>query len=783
MIRNNFQQIHVAIWFIVTAFMNNYQTHILGYPRIGAQRELKWALEKFWRGEIDASQLEQQGRELRKTHWREQADAGLDFVSVGDFSFYDQVLDTACQFGIVPARYGVNSADLSLTEYFTLARGNQQYAPLAMTKWLDTNYHYLVPELSDDCEFKLNASRLLAEIKEALNESHCVKPVILGPVTLLSLCQLEGKSTSTPLSRLNELLPIYVELLENIQRLGVSWVQIDEPIFCTDLAPDQQLALSRAYENLSGVEGINILLATYFGEVRNHLNLLLTLPVAGIHIDASQCDEDAIRAAKYLGSQKVLSLGIVDGRNVWLNDLQVSHQLVEKIRHHVDDSQIWLASSCSLQYVPHTVANESKLEPQLRSWLSFARQKLDEIVQLAQPLESLLPAIEANQLVLAEKLLTAGVIDSAVRERLAEELPNIDRNRTSYQQRKHKQQAALQLPLLPSTTIGSFPQTKEIRKARAQYLSGQISAADYQQFLQAETRECIRKQEEAGIDVLVHGEFERNDMVEYFASQLAGFASTSAGWVQSYGSRCTKPPLIWGDVSRLQSMTLDWVKFAQSITNKPVKGMLTGTTTILQWSFLRNDIPRRHVSQQIALALRDEVLELEANGVQIIQVDEAALREGLPLRTDKQADYLDESVDSFLITTSGVREETQIHTHMCYSQFNAIYESIIALDADVISIEATRNQMKLLDVFSQSAYPNQIGPGVWDIHSPRVPSVAEIKALIKKALYYIPAEQLWINPDCGLKTRGWLETEASMKNLVSACREIRAELCESAITH
>jgi len=769
-----------------TAFVHNPRhmttltTHIPGYPRIGANRELKWALEKYWKNTITADELLETASQLRQRHWQQQHEAKLSFVATNDFSLYDQFLDTACTFGIIPERFQHDGGKLDLDLYFTLARGNQQHPALALTKWLNTNYHILVPEVSDNVPFRLDAQRILDEAQQALDLNYNPKPVIIGPVTLLSIARpATPDDEQTPLKRLGEILPLYAQLLKQLADLGVEWLQLDEPILSTDISVAQSDALATAYQYFAEqAPEIKILLASYFGKLSNNLNRCLTLPVAGLHFDAVNSPEDCLTAARYLTDDRILSIGIIDGRNIWLNDLTKSSDYIQKIRETIPDHRLWLSSSSSLQYVPHSLNKENNIPAEILPWLSFAEEKLGELTLLANAFSKNKDssAFEKNQAILKSRQQTTGTIIPSVRKRVKNELPTLNLKRPPFAQRQLAQKESLNLPLIPTTTIGSFPQTKDIRQQRAAFRNGKISHAQYETFLQQKTRDCIHKQEQLGLDVLVHGEFERNDMVEYFASGLEGFCVTDYGWVQSYGSRCTKPPIIWGDVHRPRPITLAWSKFAQSCTDKPVKGMLTGTTTILQWSFLRNDLPRTLVSQQIALALRDEILDLEKHGINIIQLDEAALREGLPLREDERQAYLDESRDSFLISTSGVSDSTQIHTHMCYSQFDAIFETIIELDADVISIETTRNRMALLDTFSKHGYPNQIGPGIWDIHSPRIPSTEEMVELLKKALHYIPAERLWANPDCGLKTRAWKETLASLENLTKATKLVRESL-------
>lgn len=764
--------------------MENITSHIPAYPRIGANRELKWALEKFWNKEISESALRNTSTTLRQRHWKQQADAGLDFVATNDFSFYDQILDTACAFGIISERFGHDAGTVTLDDYFTFARGNQQHHALALTKWLNTNYHILVPEVSDAISFRLDSSRILAEVRDAQALGYQPKPVITGPVTLLSVSRpATEKDLQDTLLRLDELLPLYAELLNQLRDAGVEWVQIDEPILSTDLSTVQNDSLAASYGFFAAqCPGIKLLLASYFGKLSNNLNRALTLPVAGLHIDAVSAPEDTLTAARYITSEQILSVGVVDGRNIWINDLEASQILLEKVLAILPAERVWVSSACSLQYVPHSLAVEKNLPTDLRSWLSFAEEKLSEVNTLAKafgPAKDL-ATFSNNKQALQSRRKAADTNVASVRQRVSEQLPQIQLTRPPFAERQKVQQEKLNLPLIPTTTIGSFPQTADIRQARAQFRKGDLSHGQYETFLQQKTRECVEFQDQLGLDVLVHGEFERNDMVEYFASGLEGFAVTDFGWVQSYGSRCTKPAILWGDVHRPQPITVQWTKFAQSLTDKPVKGMLTGATTILQWCFYREDIPRTEVSQQIALALRDEILDLEASGVAIIQLDEAALREGLPLRKDEQQAYLNESRDSFLISTSGVQQSTQIHTHMCYSEFDSIFQTIVELDADVISIEASRSKMALLSTFADRDYPNQIGLGIWDIHSPRVPSTEEMQTLLAASTKHIPLERIWANPDCGLKTRGWPEVSQSLTNLVAATAQTREQLAVTA---
>jgi 5-methyltetrahydropteroyltriglutamate--homocysteine methyltransferase len=782
------------------------RTHILGFPRIGANRELKFALERHWRGEISLDELEAVGRELRERHWALQRDAGLDFVTVGDFAFYDQVANHILLLGCEPARFGFSGAENELSRCFTLARGlsregeAEKGSPaLEMTKWFDTNYHYLAPEFSADTAFSLNSERLFSEIEAAKQLGHKVKVVLIGPLSFLWL----GKEKSAGFSRLSlleKLLPVYRQILSRILALGVEWVQMDEPILGLDLPQQWRQEFDPVYNQLSSV-GARIMLASYFSPLRENFSLACRLPVAGLHIDAVRAPEDALLAADWLPAHKALSLGLIDGRNIWRTDLD--HAL-ETLRLHFMSSarEIWLAPSCSLLHVPFSVAGETGLDEELRAWLCFAVEKLGELQTLKQIAAEIAPekphwddetdwrqrqsqptspcadadeALAQSRLALQSRRTSRRVHDPEVERRLARLPAEIDRRKSPFPARQAAQKARFGLPLLPTTTIGSFPQTAQIRAARAAYRRGELSDADYKAAMQAEIAATVARQEALGLDVLVHGEAERNDMVEYFGEQLAGFAFTAHGWVQSYGSRCVKPPIIYGDVSRPHPMTVDWSRYAQSLTQKPMKGMLTGPITILQWSFVRDDQPRARIAEQIALAIRDEVVDLEKAGIGVIQIDEPAIREGLPLRREFQADYLAWATRAFRIAASDVADETQIHTHMCYSEFNDILPEIASMDADVITIETSRSDMALLGAFGEFHYPNEIGPGVYDIHSPRVPSVDEIKGLLEKARAVIPVENLWVNPDCGLKTRAWPETEAALRNMVEAVHHLRAK--------
>jgi len=744
-------------------------THNLGFPRIGRERELKFALEKYWRGEIDQGSLLRQAQELRERHWRQQA--GLDRVPVGDFSLYDHMLDMSLLLGNVPPRFRTETVD-PLDNYFRVARGRAPSGmPVAageMTKWLDTNYHYIVPEFTADSHFEVDASALLAQIEEARATGVDPKPVLVGPVTYLWLGK--SKDGSDRLELLDRLADAYSVLLAELAKAGVEWVQLDEPILVTDLDPAWRSALRRGWSRMNG-SGVKRLLATYFGDLGDNLQLACELPADGLHIDAVNARHEVDRLVDWLPMHKVLSVGVVDGRNVWKTDLNRTLDWLEPIHERLGD-RLWLAPSCSLLHVPVDLEGETELDAEVRDWLAFAVQKLEEIQQLATALnngrEAVKEALEANAEAMAKRRASTRVQNPEVRARLGGVTDDMSRRRSPYPERERIQRARFRLPLYPTTTIGSFPQTPEIRRARRQYRNGDIDESTYRQAMRAEIAHCIREQEAVGLDVLVHGEPERNDMVEYFGEQMEGYAFTRKGWVQSYGSRCVKPPILFGDVSRPRPITVEWIRYAQSLTERPVKGMLTGPVTMLNWSFVRDDQPRSETCLQLALAIRDEVLDLESAGIDIIQIDEAALREGLPLRRSRWSDYLDWAVRAFRIAANGVGDETQIHTHMCYSEFNDIIESIAEMDADVITIETSRSDMELLDVFERYEYPNQIGPGVYDIHSPNVPGVAQIVELMRKAAERVPPERLWINPDCGLKTRAWEEVRPALENMVAA---------------
>ncbi|WP_256775231.1 MULTISPECIES: 5-methyltetrahydropteroyltriglutamate--homocysteine S-methyltransferase [unclassified Stenotrophomonas] len=751
----------------------------LGFPRIGAKRELKRALEQYWAGERSADALQATARELRARHWQLQREAGVDVPPSNDFSFYDQVLDTAFLFDAIPARYRALADAEPLAGYFALARGVQRDGhdlhALEMTKWFDTNYHYLVPELQAGQGFALRGDKPLAEYREAKALGIETRPVLLGPVSFLLLSKTVDGSPALDL--LDALLPVYAEVLAGLKAAGAQWVQLDEPVLVQDLDDSARAAFEHAYAVLSGVPRPKVLLATYFGALEENLGLAAALPVDGLHVDLVRAPEQLDAVLKVLPAERVLSAGLVNGRNIWRTHLDNALVLARYAHGHLGD-RLWLAPSCSLLHSPVDLDLETKLDDELRGWLAFSRQKLQELRLLADALDAK-PHAEAglahSRARIESRRQSPRVHKPVVAARLAGLTAADAQRHSAYPQRHLAQAGALKLPRFPTTTIGSFPQTLDVREARARNKSGKLSDTDYDAFLATQTEHCVRVQEQIGLDVLVHGEFERNDMVEYFGEQLDGFAFTKNGWVQSYGSRCVKPPVIFGDVTRPQPMTVRWSQYAQSLTDRPMKGMLTGPVTVLQWSFVRDDQSRADTCRQIALALRDEVLDLEAAGIGVIQIDEPAIREGLPLRRAQWREYLDWAVEAFRISASGVRDATQIHTHMCYSEFNDIIHSVAAMDADVISIETSRSRMELLDAFVRFQYPNEIGPGVYDIHSPRVPDKEEMVALLRKAAEVLRPEQIWVNPDCGLKTRGWKETRAALEALVAAARQLRAE--------
>ncbi|WP_439594392.1 5-methyltetrahydropteroyltriglutamate--homocysteine S-methyltransferase [Falsiroseomonas sp.] len=747
----------------------------LGYPRIGPRRELKSALESHWAGQTTEAELLASAEALRAASRALQQGAGINHIPSGDFALYDHVLDTACALGAVPPGYGWSGeGPVPLATHFALARGAQDRPALEMTKWFDTNYHYLVPRLTPATRFRLTRNPWADAVREGLALGTRTRPVLLGPVSFLLLSRAEDVR---PLELLPALLPVYAEILRGIAEAGASWVQIDEPCLVTDLPLGAEAAYAAAYRALANAApGLDTLVATYFGALRENLPFVAELPVSGLHIDLVRAPgqlEDVLAA---LPADRWLSLGLVDGRNVWRCDLRRALGLAQRAAASGRPKRLMVAPSCSLLHVPHSLKLETALDPALARRLAFAQEKLAEVACLARGLDegeaAIAPQLRASDAAAAE----APPRDPSVAARLAALTPAMTRRQSPYARRAEAQQARFDLPQLPVTSIGSWPQTAEVRALRARLARGEIGQAAHDAEMQRLTAEAVRWQEEIGVDVPVHGEFERNDMVKYFGEQLAGYAFTKHGWVQSYGSRCVAPPILWGDVSRPHAMTVRWSAFAQSLTSRPMKGMLTGPVTLLNWSFVRDDLPREEVCRQIALAIRDEVADLEAAGIGMIQIDEPAFREGLPLRQADRADYLRWAVECFRLSAAVVRDETQIHTHMCYSEFNDIIAEIAAMDADVISIETARSDMALLAAFEGFAYPNEIGPGVWDIHSPRVPEPAEMVALLRRAAQRVPAGRLWVNPDCGCKTRGWAEVRPAMANLVAAARALRAEL-------
>ena len=756
--------------------------HSLGFPRIGRDRELKKAQEAFWKGELNEAGLRDVGRELRKVHWDLQKNAGIDLLPVGDFAWYDQVLTHSLMFGVIPERFRPHDGKATLHTLVSMARGvsntccGEGHAQ-EMTKWFDTNYHYLVPEFSVDQQFQLGWEQLFEETEEARALGHNVKPVIIGPLTYLWLGKTKGADFDK-LDLLDRLLPLYGQIFARLAALGVEWVQIDEPILVLDLPQDWKNAFERAYNQIQR-DPLKKLLATYFGGLEENLGLAANLPVDGLHIDLVRAPDQYPTILDRLPAYKVLSLGVVNGRNVWRCDLQNALATLRHAHERLGD-RLWVAPSCSLLHSPVDLGREDQLDAELKSWLAFAVQKCEEVAVLAQAVSEpeapkVLRALAQSRSVQTSRAASPRIHKPAVQARVAAITAKDAQRQSPFAQRIAKQRGKLDLPLFPTTTIGSFPQTAAIRLARQAYKQGKLSAADYTDAMHTEIRHAVEIQERLGLDVLVHGEAERNDMVEYFAEQLDGYAFTRFGWVQSYGSRCVKPAVIFGDLSRPQAMTVEWIRYAQGLTDKVMKGMLTGPVTMLMWSFPREDVSREVQAQQLALAIRDEVNDLEAAGIKIVQIDEAAFREGLPLRRAQWPAYLHWASEAFRLCASGVRDETQIHTHMCYSEFNDVIESIAAMDADVITIETSRSDMELLEAFEAFAYPNDIGPGVYDIHSPRIPDVSEMVGLLRKAAQRIPVERLWVNPDCGLKTRGWPETEAALVHMVSAARQLRKE--------
>ena len=759
------------------------KSNILGYPRIGEKRELKKAIEKFWKGSISEEELSIVSSNIRQKNWKTQNELGIDLITSNDFSLYDQVLDMCIILGCIPERFQSLSG---LEQYFAMARGLQKggvdVTAMEMTKWFDTNYHYIVPEFKKDQAFTLNSKKIINEYEEAWHLGIKTKPVIIGPVTFLLLGK-EKEDGFNRLELLDKVLPVYETLIKEIDSSGAEYLQIDEPVLATELTKSEQQAIVKSYERLSKSSKLKIILANYFDCFGDNLEIALNLPVDVLHLDLvrgpSQLDD--ILEYSTFNEKTILSLGLVDGRNVWKNDFEKSLETIQKTQSKLGEDRVWIASSCSLLHSPYDLdleENNADLTSEIKQWLAFSKQKLEEVnilkkLAINSGKIELNDAFESNKKANQNRKVSLLINSPKVKERV-DNLTETDSQRISnFTIRQNKQREALKLPLLPTTTIGSFPQTKEVRVMRYKFKKAEISLEEYDKFIKKEIIKTIRFQEEVGLDVLVHGEFERNDMVEYFGEQLDGFVFTQFGWVQSYGTRCVKPPIIFGDVSRPEAMTVKWSSFAQSISEKLVKGMLTGPVTILQWSFVRDDQSRSATCNQIALAIRDEVCDLEQAGLKIIQIDEPAIREGLPLRKKDWKTYLDWAVKSFRISASGVKDVTQIHTHMCYSEFNDIIESISNMDADVITIETSRSKMELLNAFVDFKYPNEIGPGVYDIHSPRVPTQQEIENLLKKASTLLPIENLWVNPDCGLKTRDWTETKLALENLVNASKKMR----------
>ncbi|QYJ87950.1 5-methyltetrahydropteroyltriglutamate--homocysteine S-methyltransferase [Shewanella mesophila] len=750
----------------------------LGFPRIGRQRELKFALEKYWRGEITQTALEEVASSLRQTHWEWQAEAGVTHLPVGDFAYYDHVLTLSATIDAIPARHR-DGDKVDLDTLFRVARGRAPTGNATtasqMKKYFNTNYHYIVPELSQDQTFKIVFEQLFDEVEQATSLGYQPKPVILGPLSYLYLAKCSGQ-VFDKLSLLPQLIEVYQAILSRFADQGVTWVQLDEPILALELEDDWQAPFADTYQALNDVD-VKLMLATYYGSVAHHQQLISDLDIAGVHIDLVSAPQQLPQFAADLKPEQVLSLGVINGRNVWAAELDNIKQLLAPVVADFSN-QIWIAPSCSLLHTPVDLDIETELEASLREQLSFAKQKLTELHQLRTLLVE--PESVASQAIVTRcierRTARKNAANDQVNARVAAlTLADFERQ-SGFELRQVKQQQRFRLPLLPTTTIGSFPQTPAIRGLRSRWRKGELTDAAYTEQLQAVTRDTISRQQKLGIDVLVHGEAERNDMVEYFGEQLEGVGFTQFGWVQSYGSRCVKPPLIYGDVSRPQAMTLDWATYAQSLTDKPVKGMLTGPVTILHWSFAREDISREQIANQIALAIRDEVVDLQNAGIGIIQIDEPAFREGLPLKASQWQEYLDWAVNAFKLSAAGVEDDTQIHTHMCYSEFNSTIASIAAMDADVITIETSRSNMELLNAFEDFEYPNEIGPGVYDIHSPNIPSVEQMVALIEKAATKIPVRQLWVNPDCGLKTRTWDEVEPALQNMVKATKELRRRL-------
>ena len=768
--------------------------HNLGYPRIGNNRELKKASEQYWSGAITQQKLQDAAKAIRLNNWLTQREAGLDLIPCNDFSFYDQVLDMSFMLGLIPERFSPLLQKKDLTEldiYFAMARGYQKdgydITAMEMTKWFDTNYHYIVPEFRKDQKFSPISEKAIKEYNEAkVVLGKAAKPVLLGPVSYL----LAGKEKEAGFNRIeliDHLLPVYAQLIKTLEQNGAEWIQLDEPFLVMDLTALERKTYEATYTALRNLfPSLKFIVATYVECTGTNIDLASGLPVDALHLDLVRCPSQLtdILTPAFIASKTILSLGVVDGRNVWKNDFEKSSSFITKAVAAIGVDRVMIAPSCSLLHVPCDLENEHNntvLTPEIKNWMAFAKQKLHEVAALKKlnsaPIQSEeLKLLNANKASIENRKVSKLIHKQHVKDRVKAVQPKDSQRKSTFKSRQQIQENALQLPLMPTTTIGSFPQTDEVRANRAKYKKGDITLAQYEDFVRAEMTKAIEWQEKVGIDVLVHGEFERNDMVEYFGEQLKGYVFSENGWVQSYGSRCVKPPIIYGDIERTSPMTVAWTTLAQSLTKKHMKGMLTGPVTILQWSFVRDDQPRKDTCMQLALAIRDEVVDLEAAGIKIIQIDEPAIREGLPLRRENWEAYLNWAVECFRVSASGVKDETQIHTHMCYSEFNDIIKNIAAMDADVITIETSRSQMELLDAFVDFNYPNEIGPGVYDIHSPRIPTTDEMVHLLNKAMHVLPVRNIWVNPDCGLKTRRWPETEAALINMVAAAQQIRREI-------
>jgi len=757
----------------------------LGYPRVGAHRELKKASEQYWAGKTSREELVAVARNIREQNWKLQQEAGIDLIPCNDFSFYDQVLDTSLMLGVIPQRYNAvlteNQNNKEIDLYFAMARGYQKdgldITAMEMTKWFDTNYHYIVPEFTANQQFRIFSEKVFDEFNLAKQITGIVpKPVLIGPVSYLLLGK-EKEAGFNKIDLIKKIVPVYIEILKRLKTQGAEWVQLDEPFLALDLSQKEKEAFTYAYKEIKKqCPELKTLLTTYFEDLNENTSLAVSLPVTALHVDLVRAPKQIDEVLTSIPETLILSLGVIDGRNIWKNDYSRSLVQIKKAIAVIGKERVMIAPSCSLLHTPFDLDLETSINPEIKNWMAFAKQKLNEVKELHEIVEGNNELLKQNLQAISSRNLSKLIHKQEIKKRVAA-ITDADSSRASeFAERQKIQQQNFKLPLFPTTTIGSFPQTDDIRQLRARLKKGEFTTEQYDAEIEKATIDAIRWQEEIGIDVLVHGEFERNDMVEYFGEQLDGFLFTKNGWVQSYGSRCVKPPVIYGDVSRPKDMTVRWTSFAQANTDKLMKGMLTGPVTILQWSFVRDDQPRSETTYQIALAIRDEVVALEQAGIKVIQIDEPAIREGLPLHRADWATYLDWAVKAFRISASGVKDETQIHTHMCYSEFNDIIKHIADMDADVITIETSRSQMELLAAFADFKYPNEIGPGVYDIHSPRIPSVEEMVSLLEKAAVLLPAENIWVNPDCGLKTRKWPETKQALENMVNAAKAAREKI-------